>query len=83
MAFEKFHFTADDGAEIVLPSMNSLKGGLLRKYRKLDSLDFLYSIIEEVADEDEIAKLDNLERDELNRCFEKWQKFDGVTFPQS
>lgn len=83
MAFEKFHYTAADGTKIVLPSMNSLKGGLLRKYRKLDSLDFMYSILEEVADEADLAKLDDLERDELNECFSEWQKFDGASFPQS
>lgn len=74
MTNEKFHWTAPSGAEIVLPHMNKIKGGLLRKYRKLDPVDFMFSVLEDIADEETLAQVDDLENDDMNAMFEAWQK---------
>ena len=71
---EKFHWTAPTGAEIVLPHMNKIKGGLLRRFRKLDPVDFMFSILEEVSDKDTLAKVDELEMADMNSLFEAWQE---------
>ncbi len=71
---EKFHWTAPNGAEIVLPHMNKIKGGLLRRFRKLDPVDFMFSILEEVSDQDTLDKVDELEMSDMNTLFEKWQE---------
>lgn len=71
---EKFHWTAPSGVEIVLPHMNKIKGGLLRKYRKQDPVDFMFSILEAVADEDALAQVDDLGMADMNAMFEAWQQ---------
>lgn len=71
---EKFHWTAPGGDEIVLPHMNKIKGGLLRKHRKLEPVDFMFTILEDIADDETLAKVDDLENDDLNKLFADWQQ---------
>lgn len=74
MATEKFHWTSPEGVEIVLPHMNKIKAGIVRRHRKADPVDFIFSVLEEVADEDMLAKADELGTEEINDLFEAWQK---------
>jgi hypothetical protein len=69
---EQFHWTSPGGVEIVLPRLSKIKSGLLRKHRHKDPDDHMFSIIEEVADEDMLAKIDNLETGEFNDMSEAW-----------
>lgn len=71
---EKFHWTSPSGVEIVLPHMNKIKAGIVRRYRRSDPVDFIFSVLEEVADEVMLAKADDLDADEINSLFEAWQK---------
>lgn len=73
MAFEKFHWTSPTGVEIVLPHLSKIKGGLLRKYRKLDEMDMVFSIIEDVVDDETLVKLDDLDQEELQNFMKDWQ----------
>lgn len=73
MATEKFHYTSTEGVEIVLPHVSKIKGGLIRKYRKLPELDMVYSILEDMLDEATLAKIDDLDQGELTDFIEKWQ----------
>ena len=70
---EKFKWTSNTGTEIVLPRMDQIKAGVLRKHRKEDPVDFMFSIVEAAADDDTLAKLDDLDVNDLNACFEAWQ----------
>lgn len=74
MATEKFHWTSPAGVEIILPHMNKIKSGIVRRHRKADSVDFIFSVLEEVADEDMLAKADDLETEEINDLFKAWQE---------
>lgn len=74
MTTEQFHWTSLNGVEIVLPHVKQIKSGLLRKYRKLNEVDMMFSILEEVIDEDMLERLDDLEQGELDDLFGKWQK---------
>jgi hypothetical protein len=78
MSFEKFHYPTPDGGEIVLPYMDKLPGSAIRKNRKLDPMDFMYTLVEIVADEAALEKLDSLSLGEQNKFFEAWQ---GATAP--
>lgn len=71
---EKFHWTSPAGVEIVLPHMNKVKAGVLRRVRSLEPIDQMFSVLEEVADKDTLAKVDELDADHLNDLFEQWQK---------
>lgn len=74
MATEKFHWTSESGVEIVLPHMNKIKAGTIRRHRKSEPIDFIFSILEEVADDAMLAKADDLGTDEINDLFAKWQE---------
>lgn len=71
---EQFHWTSPLGVEIVLPHMDKIKGGLIRKYRKLDGVDMMFSIVEDLVDGPTLDLIDDLDRGDLNDMFEAWQK---------
>lgn len=74
MAFEKFHWTSPSGIEITLPHMSKMPAGVIRKHRKSDPVDFVFSVLEDVADEAMIAQVDLLSLPEVNDLFEAWQE---------
>ena len=73
MTTEKFHYKAESGAEITLPRLAGVKAGVIRRHRKSDPVDFIFSILEDVTDEATLALVDDLSTTELNDMFEKWQ----------
>ncbi len=74
MTMEKFHWTSPAGVEIVLPHMNKIKAGILRRHRKSDPVDFIFSVLEDVSDEAMIAKVDELDMGDIDDLFGEWQK---------
>lgn len=73
MSFEKFHWTSPSGVEIVLPHMGKIKAGIIRRHRKEEPVDFIFSVLEETADTETLAKVDDLDQTDLNTLVEKWQ----------
>lgn len=71
---EQFHWTSPSGVEIVLPHMNKIKAGILRRHRKSDPVDFIFSVLEDVSDEAMIAKVDELDMGDIDDLFGEWQK---------
>jgi hypothetical protein len=76
-AAEPFEFT-HDGVTYTLPPASSIKAGMLRRFRKLDDLDVAFSILEEIADEDALAALDDMGIAEFNQTVSDWQSHIGV-----
>ena len=74
MSMEKFHWTSPSGVEIVLPHMNKIKAGVIRRHRKSDPVDFIFSVLEEVSDDEMLARADDLDASEINTLFEAWQE---------
>lgn len=74
-----FSWKAANGTTIVLPSMNALKGKAIRKHRRREAMDFLFSLIEDHVDEETLAQIDELDRAELTDMFAAWQDEEGVT----
>ena len=73
MTMEKFHWTSPSGVEIVLPHMGKIKAGIIRRHRKEEPVDFIFSVLEETADEAMLEKVDDLDQTDLNTLVEKWQ----------
>ena len=73
MAFEKFHWQSPAGVEITLPRMDQISSGILRRHRKENEIDFMFSLLEETSDTETLAKLDDLPFADLNALSEKWQ----------
>lgn len=69
-----FTWTSEDGVEITLPSMKSLPAGLIRRNRKAEPVDFIFTLLEETVDEATLAKADALPSEEINKLFEAWQE---------
>lgn len=70
---ERFHWTSPDGVEITLPRMSQIKAGVIRRHRKEEPVDFIFSVLEELDVPDELAKVDELDTDALNKLVEAWQ----------
>ncbi|WP_163168108.1 hypothetical protein [Arthrobacter sp. Alg241-R88] len=81
MAFEKFHWTSPAGVEITLPHMKSIKAGVLRRHRKEDPVDFIFSLLEETSDAEMLAAVDSLDFADLEDLTAKWQS--GVSLGES
>lgn len=75
---EKFHFTTDSGAEITMPRQDQLPVGIIRKSRKLDQGEQVWTFIEHVADEDNLSKIDALTIDEFQRLVTEWTDGDDA-----
>jgi len=73
MTMEKFHYTTPTG-EIALPRVTQIPSGLIRKYRKLEEMDMLFSILEDLVDEETLSKIDSLEQGQLEDFVTKWQE---------
>lgn len=70
---ERFHWQSPDGVEIALPRLDQIKAGVLRRNRTKDPVDMLFSILEDVGDDETLAKVDDLSMPALNELMEKWQ----------
>ena len=73
MTMEKFHWTSPSGTQITLPRMDQVSAGILRRHRKENEIDFMFSLLEETSDTETLAKLDALSFADLNALSEKWQ----------
>lgn len=77
-ANEPFEFK-HDGETYTLPPSSAIKAGMLRRLRKLDYLDIAFSILEELADKDTLAALDDMDLATFNETLDEWQASLGVT----
>lgn len=69
---EQFHWTSPDGVEIVLPRLGKIKAAVLRRHRTKVGDDYVFSLLEDIADEATMAQVDDLDADDLNDLAEKW-----------
>lgn len=78
-----FTWTSEGGVAITLPSMQSIPSGVIRRNRKQEPVDFIFSMLEEVSDEETLAKADDLSTGEINALFEAWQEDAQATVGES
>lgn len=77
-----FYWTSASGIEFKVPKLDSLETGFIRRTRKLEPLDQMFTIAEETLTADELTALDALPLTETNRLFREWQGDAGVDVPQ-
>lgn len=63
-----------DGETFTLPVRADITGGLLRRHRHRDDMDFAFSILEELCDKPTLAALDAMTLDDLNGVLSDWQE---------
>lgn len=76
-----FTYTTPLGVDIDLKPFKSIPSGVFRKARHLNYLDQIFALIEEAADEENLAKVDALPVDQIDALFEAWA--DGADVPKS
>lgn len=74
---KSFKWTAPSGVEISLMPMGRVPTGIVRRHRHEDPVDFIFSMLEEIADEETLAKVDELPSEDLNKMVEAWQEETG------
>lgn len=78
MSLEQFHYTLPDGHEIKLPKFENVKAGLIRKTRRLDAADQMFTILEDLMTDEDLEHLDDLTREELNSFSKAWQEASSI-----
>lgn len=82
MATEQFHHSTPAG-DVTLPHFKNLPFGVIRRLRKEDEAEQLFGLVEQVADAETLAILDQLEMADIEELFGAWQKASGVTVGES
>lgn len=77
------YVTHVDGTEVRLPSLTYLKPGLVRKIRRLNQIDQMYTLMELVLDEATLEVLDEMDPAEYAQLLEDWQTHSQVTVGES
>lgn len=79
-----FTYEFVSGEKITLPRFKSVMTfGRARTLRKLGEAEQMFTLIEEICDDDMLAALDAMEPDETTAFFEAWQADSGVTAGES
>lgn len=79
---EKFRYDVEGGT-IVLPSLKFIKSGVIRKLRKLDETDQMFSLFETLLPEDQLDLVDELTGEQLTELATAWRDFSGVSMGES
>lgn len=78
---DKFEYEID-GAIIRLPQMSKLPVRVLRKVRKLDQADQMFTLLEELLTEDELSMVDELDSVGLEDLMRAWNSDAGIDLPK-
>ncbi|MGI5223063.1 hypothetical protein [Nocardia sp. CA-290969] len=81
---DPFVYTVGD-VEITLPSLSYLKPGLVRRLRRMNGTDQMYTLFEETLGEDspEMRAIDEMDPDEFDAMREQWHKHSGIDMGKS
>lgn len=76
--------TFPSGESVTLPRFESVMTfGRARRLRKLDEADQLFTLVEDIADEDTLAVLDKMDTAQTEAFFTGWQEHSGVNLGES
>lgn len=84
MTLEKFHHTVGK-AKITLPKFDQVftTFGDVRAFRKLDTAEQMFALIEKAADDANLKKIDALSIPQVKELLVAWQRDAGVTVGES
>ena len=75
---DNFVFETAEGTVLTLPSLAKIKPGLIRKIRRMNDVDQLFTILETILTDDELTVVDEMEYDEFERLNDEWAEHSGV-----
>jgi len=70
---EKFHYTLPDGHKIVLPKMENVPLGIIRKTRRLTQADQVFTMLEMLLPESDLEHTDEMDRGSFNDLMKAWK----------
>lgn len=82
-AEECFTFEHDGESHTLKPTLETLTPGFMRKIRKLDDLDAFFTILEELADEDQLAAVDSMTHEQFGELSKAFYAHLGATQGES
>jgi hypothetical protein len=80
---QEFRYTIGDKELIIPPFSKSINAGFLRKNRNLPMQDFVFLLLENILDEEQLELFDTMNLDEMNEFGKKWQEESGIELPES
>jgi len=84
MAYEKFHFTFDNGKKITLPKFDSVMTvGFARKNRHLEQDEIGWQVLEKAADDKALDVIDEMPLSAFQDLMKAWQEDSSVTVGES
>lgn len=79
---DRFEFE-HNGRTYSLPRFGTWPSGLVRRVRKLSDMDATFTILEEIADPDTLAAIDEMTLEQFNKFEKDWAAHAGVTLGES
>lgn len=80
---EKFHYTLPDGRSIAVPRFENIPLGVIRRTRRLEQADQVFTLLEELLPETELALVDQLDRTGFERFMNAWRDGSQVELGES
>ena len=77
-----FEYTFD-GKKITLPLLSKLKFGLIRKMRKESAEEQMFMLVEQLADDETLAVIDEMDSGQVAEFMEAWQEASDVDSGES
>lgn len=71
MAIEIYSYQTEDGIDIVLPL--KFKTKILRQAASLDEVEFMFYMLDNVADEANVLLIDEMDVVDFGKMFKGWQ----------
>ncbi|MFE6863633.1 hypothetical protein [Nocardia sp. NPDC057668] len=80
----KTDFTTEvGGVEVRLPSLSYLKPGLVRRIRRLNGVDAMYTLLELCLSPEALIAVDDMTQDDYQALLEAWRTHSGVGLGES
>ncbi|MEU8895489.1 hypothetical protein [Nocardia sp. NPDC048505] len=71
------------GVDVRLPSLSYLKPGLVRRIRRLNNVDAMYTLIELSVSREALAALDDMDPTAYQELLDEWREHSGVSLGES
>lgn len=79
----EFTYTTTTGKTVTMPDLGSIPVGVIRKTRNLPEIDQVFTILESLMGDDELAAFDELTAPEVTEVIEAWKTGGGVGLGES
>lgn len=80
---DSFTWTSKGGVVVTLPALASVPAGVFRRHRKKNEVDFVFSVLEDLADEAALEAVDSVPLPEMEDLFSAWQADTGASVGES